>query len=391
MKLPKPLAVLLVAGVSLLLSLLAVEFLLGFFFDNQSTSATKEFDPVLGWRLIPGTHDVKPMYRLGTTQMHHNRYGLRNPEITPSPEPGVTRVLVLGDSFTYSSQQEQGELFTALLEKELAGEGSGRFEVVNAGVLGYGTGQQLLLAKRLADQGVSAQVYLLMVFTNDILDNLRLSYGNRVTEVIRPGFELDAQGRAVLAQMPVNDLAGSDSLQPLGRKGPRLFRIARSGAMAWLQTRPKLVRWLEKAGVPISVPRMPGLLNGWYEKEITEKGLPLMKALLAELKAEAASRNSRLLVAMIPSPLQVYHESYRIIMKESMPGDPMVEEWLSEPLRPQRLVGQMCSELQLPFCDLYPALKQKKERPLYLPGDGHFSPEGHRVTALALADFLLNS
>lgn len=65
-----------------------------------------------------------------------NRYGLRGPDpVVPKPD-GVTRILMLGDSFTFGFPVRDEETFCHLIEAGLRARGL-RAEVVNGGVSGY--------------------------------------------------------------------------------------------------------------------------------------------------------------------------------------------------------------------------------------------------------------
>jgi len=68
-----------------------------------------------------------------------NRNGLRGPEITPTPAPGVRRVLVLGDSVVFGQGLPDDETLTAVLARDLGATGGARWEVLNGGVPGYDT------------------------------------------------------------------------------------------------------------------------------------------------------------------------------------------------------------------------------------------------------------
>lgn len=93
-----------------------------------------------------------------------NELGLRSKPY--SGKTTLTRIMVLGDSFTAGLEVSNDELFTSLLD-ELRPD----LEVVNAGVAGYGTVQQLLLAKKLLPI-VEPHQCLLMAFENDLVDNI---------------------------------------------------------------------------------------------------------------------------------------------------------------------------------------------------------------------------
>ncbi|HEY7165778.1 MAG TPA: GDSL-type esterase/lipase family protein, partial [Candidatus Binatia bacterium] len=76
-----------------------------------------------------------------------NSLGLRNREIQPK-RLGVHRVLFLGDSLIWSGETSSGELYTAVLEKRLnSRSGALPVEIINAGIPGYTTYQELEFLK----------------------------------------------------------------------------------------------------------------------------------------------------------------------------------------------------------------------------------------------------
>jgi lysophospholipase L1-like esterase len=96
------------------------------------------FDPVLGWRNIPN-------WRASTKgrPLSINSKGLRDREYPYEKPSGVSRILVLGDSFTWGYGVADGEIFTEVLEAGLRRDGL-HWEVLNAGVSGWGTDQEYL-------------------------------------------------------------------------------------------------------------------------------------------------------------------------------------------------------------------------------------------------------
>jgi lysophospholipase L1-like esterase len=72
-----------------------------------------------------------------------NALGLRNREIALEKKPGVTRVLMLGDSLTLGWGVPEEETTSRLLERLLNKDGEGRFEVINAGVGNYNTSMEV--------------------------------------------------------------------------------------------------------------------------------------------------------------------------------------------------------------------------------------------------------
>lgn len=96
--------------------------------------------PAVGHEHAPNSHA-----RLMGTDVRINALGLRSPEVAPRPEPGVRRVLVLGDSMTFGWGVEEHETYSRVLEQMLnaSGPSGQRHEVINAGVGNYNTSQEV--------------------------------------------------------------------------------------------------------------------------------------------------------------------------------------------------------------------------------------------------------
>ena len=370
--------------ISLVGSFLIVEVSLGrFYYSNIEELRQDEFDEELGWRLKPGEYTVKAPQAFFTHNVVINKFGIRGSEITPSI-PGVRRVIVLGDSFTFGQAVDDSALFSTRLEDRLKTASGLRYEVINAGVPGYGTAQELLMLRRLAAARIVGDVYVLNVFTNDILDNLRLDYASHSLNPIQPGFELDASGELRFAHRPQRILREGSNLVAV-QQPPRsmLFALAKTRMQTFAQTQPALVRLARNVGFDIRVGRVPGIISAWYDTQVLEQGVPLMKALIAAINDAVKSHRATLLVAMIPSPMQVYTETYAEILRSSFPDDPIVERFLLDPTRAQQIVRAMCEELGLPLLDMREPLVAGG-RAYYFPTDGHFNEAGHAVFANAL-------
>lgn len=95
------------------------------------------YDPALGWAPRPGA-------QLSSGLARANRAGIRSDvDHAAGPAPGVARIEVFGDSFTFGDELALPETWPSLLEGRLAERGVAA-EVLNFGVNGYGVDQAYL-------------------------------------------------------------------------------------------------------------------------------------------------------------------------------------------------------------------------------------------------------
>src|SRR5215831_9997101 len=189
-------------GLTIVVCFALLEFGLARYYQStESHIAVTTFDPTLGWRLRPGSYTVKPSYTFTHHEVSINEYGLRNRPVSARAASDTKRIVILGDSFTFASAVPNENTFPVILETILSG--GGHYEVINAGVRGYGTAQEMLFMKELTGKKVVGDVYVLMIFLNDILDNLRLGeYGTAEKSPAQPGFELGEDGTLKLTHYP---------------------------------------------------------------------------------------------------------------------------------------------------------------------------------------------
>jgi lysophospholipase L1-like esterase len=150
-----------------------------------------KYDSLLGWAHQPGQESVfeTPQFR---TSVRINQEGLRDREHAYAQPNDVKRILVIGDSFAWGYGVEESDRFSQRLEASL------NVEVINAGVSGYGTDQELLW---LRNEGVKYDfdLVILQMSGNDIGDN-----DQQLVHTIyyKPQFVLEA-GQLVLKGTPV--------------------------------------------------------------------------------------------------------------------------------------------------------------------------------------------
>jgi hypothetical protein len=314
-----------------------------------------------------------------------NSRGLRGPEIAGEPRPGARRILALGDSFTLGHAVTYEEAWPAQLERALGERAA--VEVVNAGVSGYGTGQQLLLYRELAPVVRPDAVVLAFAVVNDVLDNLCIDENRLGRRTDIPCFAQDGDGLRVTSptrRAPMVQTAGiSTRLRVMD------FFVAQAKRVTiW---NPALLGLGRRVGMQVELPYVPETIVAWYDTRFSEPGWALTRRLLLELRNELAARRVPLVVLIVPSSLQV-DAGRRGVLEALGRERPLVRAYLEEPDRPQRLIAEFCAEVGLLCVD--PLRTLRENEPVarsYYPIDGHWTPAAHQVAARLVADRLAGS
>jgi hypothetical protein len=139
-----------------------------------------EMDPVVGYKLRPNSEGWN--LTEGRSYVRINSQGLRDREHSKAKPPNTYRIAVLGDSMVEARQVPFEKSFVPQLEQDLAGCDAFRgknVEVINFGVGGYGTGQELLMLRKEAWSYSPDMVLLTFTSANDVSDNSsKLSRGD---------------------------------------------------------------------------------------------------------------------------------------------------------------------------------------------------------------------
>lgn len=153
------------------------------------------YHPTRGWDLKPDSKVLDwHQYLNEQVTISVNSKGLRGIKEYPYDKPtGTKRILVIGDSFTFGSKNNDREIFPHLLDEMMP-----RTEVLNLGVGGYGHDQILL---RLKEEGVkySPDIVMLFFIEADVDRNL-LTF----RDYAKPRYVL-RNDEIVLENIPVSD------------------------------------------------------------------------------------------------------------------------------------------------------------------------------------------
>lgn len=384
-------AVLLLAAAGLLLGLLVVEVATRVLVPLPPSSFLN-LDPVLGTFHEPrASGRWTNLQREFDTLVTINSKGLRDREFTYEKPGGAFRVLALGDSFVEALQVNLEDTFSKRLEALLDAnrpDGYPAYEIINAGVSGYATDNELLLYLNEGQKYQPDLVLLTLLPNNDILDNSYALGGGR------PYFTLEGSELVLHSEAPA-----------VGPARESLFRAVRG----WLHRHLKVYRIAADAAVRNTrmrqVLRDAGLLGitnldvpGDYLREYVlfgpdlsgefQDAWELTQALLLRLRQEARQRQARFAVVLIPYAFQVYPDRWEAILREYPPMQG--KAW--DLSKPDRMVMQFLDQHEIPYIHLLPIMEAEAVRgaSLYFSHDGHLNEAGHQVVARAIYEFLLN-
>ena len=127
---------------SVVVLILVTELILTFLVPLVYRPRFTRLDHYVGWYHSSSVSEIDEIegYRHFVS---YNANGYRSPERTYEKPAGRQRVVVLGDSFTDGSEVGDDELFTWKMEQAL-----GNVDVINLGVYGYQTAQELVTLER---------------------------------------------------------------------------------------------------------------------------------------------------------------------------------------------------------------------------------------------------
>ncbi|OGT26150.1 MAG: hypothetical protein A2Z17_07860 [Gammaproteobacteria bacterium RBG_16_66_13] len=310
-------------------------------------------DDRFGWFHIPGRagwHRTREF----STFITVNSNGLRDVEHTYSKLAGVSRVLILGDSFPEGFQVSWEETVGQQLDGMLNSVGGPPFEVINAGVSGFGTGQELLYYE-VEGRRYRPDLVLLLFFRNDVQDNATSPY-----------FSVEG-GRLV-----------ANSVVPQNRAGWILpFR-------SWLWDHLIIVRLagtsLSRLADALKPPaaRHPGEPDPAYRippPEEVEYGWSVTSALLEELDRQLRADGAVLAVVHVP-------EAESLRPENTVPGYSMDQVRVR--------LQELAERIGIAYVDLAPGFRREgAATPLYWPADGHWNSAGHSLAARLIFEWLM--
>lgn len=368
-------------------------------------------DARFGWFHTPGAEG----YYFNPPGEYHayakvNSAGLMDREYSVEKPEGVYRILVLGDSFAEGLRVPMDTAFHSILEEELNAAGK-RVEVINAGVAGWGTDQQLLFYREIGRKYAPDMVLLAFFPGNDVMNNAIGLEAANFGGVKKPYFLLE-DGKLVLHNQPVGSEPGPVDIvatpapapDPIPER-PRLAFLrpilAHSAFYRYFVPRLrvlaprfalKLAQWglIEPGGETSDARQGPDyipLAYGVYKTPLDDPWLAawrITEALLAELKREVEVDGAELRVVVIPAQPQVEPAAWQHILQTY----PAMQAHTWDLDQPNRMLADILRRQRTPYLDLLPIFRAWDGPTLFFPIDGHWNERGHRLAGQALFDWL---
>jgi hypothetical protein len=340
----------------------------------------------LGWRgkpfyeTVSATEDYVHNLKLNSVGMHDGEHLQAKPE-------GTFRILMLGDSFVQATQVREEETAHQVLEDLLnEDQPSPKFEVISAGVGGWGTGQQLMYYRSEGRLYQPDLVILMFFLGNDVKDNL-------------PGRGITVDGRnCYMSYFVLQD----DQLDPTpwayapGIKAPtgRTF----PGQKLLLQGLNQLHQhsWLYTQLEPLVVLKQePVSVVDFYTKNnpTFDYAFDLTVSLVKQLQSEAQQDGAELMVVLI-SPIDLVEFSRMSPAEREVLYRRFPTLRAAEKLDPNLTLTQIFSKAGIKTLALLPTFLEdidKTGEKLYFSGDKHWTSEGNHLAGKAIYHWLRES
>lgn len=360
-----------------------------------------------GYALRPGAEGW--FRREGEAYIRINSDGLRDHEHSITKPQNVVRIALLGDSYPEAFPVATEEAFWSVMERKLqecdAFQGK-QVEILNFGVSGYGTGQELLTLREQVWKYSPDIVMLAVTTNNDVIDNSRAL---KKTDKI-PYFVYN-DNRLTLDDSFKNSRAFLSRQSPINRFGRWLrdhSRVVQAAVEGHHGFRVRLESWRAKRAQPQPTGVTEAKDTGETPKKrdlfllaeelgtehlvylepvdaVWNDAWRVTEGLIVAMREEVKSRGAKFLVVTLSNGPQV------------LPEPKLREEFkkrlgIVDLFYPDNRIKALCMREQIPVLTLAPELQEFAELKNVLIhgfgsdlGNGHWNAIGHRVAGELIA------
>lgn len=338
-----------------------------------------EVDPTRGWALSPGMSFMQR--KEGEQFIRINSRGLRDIEHDLAKPSGTLRIAVLGDSMVEALQVALEDTFWSVMRRtldECTALNGTKVEVINFGVQGYGTAQELLTLRNHVWQYQPDIVLLAFTTGNDIRNNSRALENdpNRPYIVLRDG-NLELDDRFLQSNAYKYRASQSGRLITAAVEYSRLLQVLKMARQHLRPSRESPGPTGAEVGLTELVYLPPH--GAWVESwRVTEE-------MLRTMAREVYQHGARFAVAVLSSGIQVHPD-------EEVRRGFMRDLGIDDLFYPDKRLEAFGRTESITVWPLAPILYQKtRERRQFLHGfdsnlgGGHWNENGHRLAGEILA------
>ena len=339
--------------------------------------------PLLGTTYLPGYEGSVYVPECDReVWLRFNHAGMRGPDIPLEKKPGVRRIAVIGDSMIAAiATDEEKTLVHRLGQRLNEGSGGTPYEVLNFGISGSSTGQELVLYRELVRKYRPDLVVCAFCVINDLGDNCTRLTSNRG----RIYFDVDDNGD--LAAIPLSP--GRARLTSWLNRYSRLYVWQKGATQAAINTiRDGALHLAAQAGHDMAPLDSRG--QGIYctdPSETLKYAWRITEKLIETLDREVRADDADFLLAVLPSGAQVCDDAWAKVVA-SADGAPM--DWRY----PDEALGQIAARVGTPvvlMADRFRAAAphhalEYEDELLHYGGTGHFNDRGNELAAEAICE-----
>ncbi len=344
-----------------------------------------EKDPLLGWKMKAGAQRLIKTPEFTANEIVNSR-GMRGEEYPYVKSQGVFRILVLGDSFAEGYTVNDEDLFSQILQNKLNNLHNGlRYQVINAGTVGYSTDQELLFFET-EGRKYLPDLVLLLFYENDVLENISVT---EMYSKYKPLFRI-VDDRLVLEKAPAEGSAEAPRTDDQTKNRP-FFQSQVQRLLLFRLIKEQLIRLgvlSAQNHIQESDTRYFQILARQDSPEV-EYAWTLTTRLLQRLRDSVSAAGARLLVFYIPSVYALDDQVWSVTSKRYG-----LEQGQWDVRKPEIRLGNVCRTLGVPFWSLGDAFRSRAQEMRVRPSffyhieDGHWNRNGHAQAAQAIFDSL---
>ena len=353
---------------SALLAEAAVRLGRRFWFSALLEDPVARHNVVLGWDARPGARA-----EVDGAEVEINDDGQRGPAVPLERGPGERRVLLLGDAFIEGAGVPEPDTLRAQLQRLMPASA----QVLNAGVAGFSTDQELLLY-RARGRRLHPDVVVLGFVSDDV-------YGNTASRVgvdRKPRFEI-VDDRLRLLAFPLDPepvFPHREHPRPHGGQPWRGSLGLRLISNYTLERWPRLHARLAALGL-VQPTGVPAELTVYGRREELDEPWTLTRTLLRRLKQEIEADGGALVVLYVPTAFEIDDRAWSDVRARYGMAE---RQWTRTEVADRLRV--VCDKVGLSLVDPTSALRRVQAREPAYGENGLWTAAGHEAAARALLE-----